>query len=293
IISSPSRTTTIPLSFGNTTASYFNATWISKKIDNGECIIYAKVYDEFNNTAISESVNITIFNDDIPPSIVFTSPKDGASHTENTDITIHAVLSDIHHDIANATLVIETEKREIQKIYINKSIINFTWKPTLGESGNCFIRIEAYDTKNNLGRSEDIFIFIQKSYLMRNTLILFSIISVVAVTILNKYAKKLLSNKKIMDYFGEIGDFIRKPSKAKLKRIDPTDVLQKDNQTIEAELDRVNELILEKRYKKAFLLSEFLLRHLSEFKGDERLMAEIQLILEEIMKDLRERLGSK
>ncbi|MFO8020168.1 MAG: S8 family serine peptidase, partial [Promethearchaeia archaeon] len=63
IISSPSRTTTIPLSFGNTTASYFNATWISKKIDNGECIIYAKVYDEFNNTAISESVNITIFND--------------------------------------------------------------------------------------------------------------------------------------------------------------------------------------------------------------------------------------
>ncbi|MGV9197637.1 MAG: S8 family serine peptidase [Promethearchaeia archaeon] len=294
IISSPTRTETIPILFENTTESNFNATWNSKKIDNGECTIYAILYDDFNNTVISNMINITIFNDDIPPAIVFISPKDGASYIENTNITIQAELSDIHHEIANATLFIETEKRIIQKFYSNiTDTIYFIWNPSLGESGNCFLYIEAYDTKNNLARSETVFIFIQRSYLLRNTLIFFAIISIGLVAVLNKYAKKLLMNEEIMAYLEDLSDFIRRPRKVKLKKIDPKQMFHKISNDIETQLDNVNEFILEKKHKKAYVLAGYILQHLADYKAEERVKEEIRLVLEDIRSDLGERIRTK
>ncbi len=284
VITSPKRQVLFNFYNPNTTISFF---WKSQKIDNGICSIYAIAYDGFNNSAISNYSYIIIFNDDIPPVINWISPEDKA--TIIGKILIEAKIVDQHSKLKNATIYIETTNNSyIINVEIKNGLVQYVWIPRLEDDGTCFIKIGAYDNNYNEGFSETIVVFLRNRMFLYNTLLSVAIITIIAMSFMNKYVKKLLASEAIISYLQDIAEFMRKPRKIELNRINPLNLLNLST-FIKLKIDEMSNYIKCHNYNKALQICNQLLNikfPIARRQMSKNLVRVLEDIRNEIMKNI-------
>ena len=267
----------------------FTVLWISKKIDNGVngTSIYIIAEDNFNNIATSETVIITIFNDDIPPVFEWFLPEDlsiieGAVHCK---IRIY----DVHNVIYNISLFISTPSRSFRiDISDIEEIIEYTWIPLVQDDGTCLIYFQAYDSKDNSGTSKTLLLVIRTGEMMTNIMLFTMIITVLGLYVGNKIVKKVITNDKIMRYYEEILDFIKKPAMKDITKLSPMFLIRKER----VSLSRINEimnLLSQGEYDKALSLCDYLLSTIQNQPRNEA-SGEFFKVLSDIKLDLLKRI---
>ncbi|MHA1292326.1 MAG: S8 family peptidase [Promethearchaeota archaeon] len=237
----------------------FSTLWTSKKRDNGLCSIYITVYDNFNNSAISNIVYITIFNDDVPPIIEWIKPEDKATYYGPVDIKVKII--DEHSRVKNATIIIDTPRSYyVYETSDFQEILKYTWTPLLKDDGSCFIDIKAYDNNNNLGYSTTILVILRYKQYIFNTFLLFSVIFLLGYIMTNRTAKRLLTSEKFERYLNNLSIFLKKPSREGFSKISLFKLLKKED-VILKEINIINDLIVKKQFNKALLICNYMLEH--------------------------------
>jgi len=284
IITSPTRQVSfvLPNPTGN-----FSIEWISKKIDNGLTSIYIIAEDNFNNTAISETLYITIFNDDIPPVFEWFLPEDlsiieGPLHCK---IRIY----DLHHEVNNVSIFITTPSRTIRiDIPEIQEIIEYTWTPFVQDDGTCLLYFQAYDNKDNVGKSKTLLLVIRTGEMMTNIMLFTMVITILGLYVGNKIAKKVLTNDKIMRYIEEVQEFIKKPSMKDIAKVSPLFLVRKERVSL-SRINEINNLIGQGAFEKALSLCDYLLSVI-ERQPKREASGELFKMLTDIKSDLLKRI---
>ncbi len=253
-IKTPERDVILYLTNPETT---FNTSWTSKKSDNGICSIYLTVYDNFNNSATSDTFNITIFNDDVPPVIEWISPTDMSNVLGL--VKIRARVRDEHSIVTNASIIIKANNNSYEfRLTDIDDLIEYDWMPKIEDDGDCFITIHVYDNNSNIGISETILILIHNEIFLRNTLIMFSVITLVAMTVINKTSKKVFLNYNIAKFLEETWKNVKKPTREGFKEILFLKNLKRANRLL-LKINDINELINMKKYNQALRTCDLML----------------------------------
>jgi len=265
----------------------FEIAWASKKIDNGNCSIYIIAYDNFTNINYSNVNYIIIFNDNIPPIIIWLSPEDLT--TVSGSFMIKAYLSDIHSEVSNATLLIFTQKRTYT--YFNalyNGYFTHYFHPNLDEDGACYIRIEAYDSKDNLGESITLLLIIRVGLYTNNAIIFSLILSMGGLLVMNKAAKRIILNDKYLKLYNELTDFIKKPNKKNFSKIQLKKLFEKQDPHIK-KINEITFLIENGYYQTALELCDRILQ--KELKKDRyKISEDILNLLTDIKKELTDKI---
>ncbi len=283
IINTPTRQVTFDIS---TPSTQFEISWTSLKMDNGNCTIYIIAYDYFYNLNYSETRYIVIFNDNVPPIIVWISPKDYSTITG--PVLIKAYITDQHSQVSNATLMIETVKRKCTIFQETKGPFQYYFYPNLDEDGSCYIKIEAYDTKNNLGKSITIALLLRVGQLFSNAIIFSLILTLGSMIVMNKVAKKLIVNEKYIQMLENIQNYIKKPTKENLSKVQIKRLFKKELPIV-SRINEINTLINEKRYSSALVLCDEILKKDVKLKRN-RMSDELFTLLNDIKKDLLDKI---
>ncbi len=288
-IDTPTRQVTFTII---TPQTNFSTIWTSKKNDNGVCLIYLKVFDFFENLAISNKINITIFNDNVPPNIEWLEPPD-KSTTYGT-FTIKAKITDEHSKVDSATVYIVAPNNtySIEFEEIEDDLFECIWEPSFIDDGNCFIYIEAYDSNDNIRVSESLLIVVRVQQFLINATILSIFLMLVSLSVENRAFKKLLRSERFTLYLDALTTFLKKPSFKKMKLINPLTFFNSEF-LLSLEIEKINNLIKDGLYKDALNSCEKAIHNSMRIKSSHIKREEVLRLLSSIEIDIKKKIKLK
>jgi hypothetical protein len=284
VINSPARQVIFDIPYPN---PEFNISWASKKIDNGVTSIYIIAEDEFNNSISSETHYIRIFNDNIPPQIEWISPP--YLETIAGRFLIKAYITDNHSAVSFATIIITTtERQEINFKKITNGFIEYYFLSNLNEDGTCYLKIEALDSKENLGESKTIVIILRSGLMFRNAMLFTLILTLGSLIVVNRIFKRVIINERYYQLVEDLQKFIRKPSKITFSRIKLKTLFEKEDYNI-SKINEITLLIENKKYQSALEICNSLID--KELKKDRDTMSdELITLLSDIKSELMDKM---
>ena len=119
-----------------------------------------------------------------------------------------------------------------------QEIIEYTWTPLVQDDGTCLLYFQAYDSKENVGKSTTLLLIIRTGEMMTNIMLFTITITLLGLYIGNIIAKRVLVNDKIMRYIEDVQNYIRKPSIKEIRKVNPLFLFKKEW----VSLSRINEI---------------------------------------------------
>ena len=129
---------------GSDTASPFSIAWNSKGVTNGVHTLQAKAYDAAGNVGASGSVQITVANDAIPPTVTIVSPGNGSNVSRLVNVSVAA--SD---NVGVSTLTLSIEGVQVAVVN-NGTSLSYSWSvPWGGGTTTATVLARATDAAGN------------------------------------------------------------------------------------------------------------------------------------------------
>jgi hypothetical protein len=144
-------------SLGRSTTSPYSVTWSNPP--SGHFALFARVVDQFGQSALSAPVQISVM--DIDPVVQITSPTNGANFVAHQDIPLAAEVSDAD---ANATIVrVSFYANDHALGTVTNAPYSLVWSNA--PSGFFFLRAVATDNSGDKGYSKPVVINVSSSML--------------------------------------------------------------------------------------------------------------------------------
>ncbi len=131
------------------TAAPYSFSWNTTSLANGPHVLTAKAFDTVGNFATSAAVNVTVDNDQVPPTVTITAPAEGAV-VANT-VTLQASASDnvgvTRVDFYAGIMLLGSD---------TTAPYSYAWNTHGYADGSYTLRAQAWDALNNAGNSAPV-----------------------------------------------------------------------------------------------------------------------------------------
>jgi hypothetical protein len=126
-----------------TTAPY-GISWDTRSVANGAHVLTARAYDAVGQSTTSASVSVTVYNDELAPTVAFSAPAEGA--TVMGTLTLTATATD-----NVAVTRVEFYDGDTRLSTDTTSPYSYSWNTLTSSNGEHTLTAKAFDAKANIG----------------------------------------------------------------------------------------------------------------------------------------------